>query len=280
MATEIITIETRGDVILDVAISKIGSKGVFTEEIEDRLSDGSIDIAVHSAKDMLSVLPDPLKLIAFTKRERPNDVVVSIDKGVNLATKGIRIGTASARRHAFVRHYYPEAEIIPVRGNVQTRIARMYEGACDVLILAHAGITRLGFETEIAEQLDTSYFIPPVGQGSIAIEARADLDVAKHDAVRVRLNDTATEICVKTERAFLRKLEGGCSIPAFGFAVLRDDDVSLTAGILSEDGNRLVQFQERAPRQDGEKLGLALAEKVLSHGGYEILRDLRKLKNS
>jgi hydroxymethylbilane synthase len=168
--TEIVPIETKGDKILDVSISKIGGKGVFTEEIEAKLLDGSIDIAVHSAKDLASDLPDELELIAFTEREVVNDVLISTKSGSALGDEGITIGTSSTRRVAFVKHFYPQANTISIRGNLQTRLAKLESGQCDALILAYAGVHRMGYDHLIRERIDTSYFVPPVGQGSIASE--------------------------------------------------------------------------------------------------------------
>jgi hydroxymethylbilane synthase len=144
--TEIVPIETRGDKILDVSIAKIGSKGVFTEEIEDKLIDGSIDIAVHSAKDLSSVIPDELELIAFTEREVANDVVLSFDKNFSLKQSGAVVGTSSTRRVAFLKHFYPEIIAKSIRGNLQTRVGKMKEGDCQALVLAYAGVHRMGYD--------------------------------------------------------------------------------------------------------------------------------------
>src|SRR5687768_6275797 len=143
--TEIIPIETKGDKILNVSIAKIGSKGVFTEEIEEKLLEGNIDIAVHSAKDLSSYIPDELELLAFTERETVNDVVISTDKKFKLENEGITIGTSSTRRVAFVKHFYPKANTVSIRGNLQTRIAKLQGGDCDALILAYAGVHRMGY---------------------------------------------------------------------------------------------------------------------------------------
>src|SRR5688500_4511928 len=161
--TEIVPIETRGDKILNVSIAKIGSKGVFTEEIEEKLLDGSIDIAVHSAKDLSSTLPDELELIAFTEREIVNDVVVTTRKNFRLESENITIGTSSTRRVAFVKHIYPNAKTVSIRGNLQTRLAKLYAGECDAQILSYAGVHRMGYDNVIAEKIDTSYVVPPVG---------------------------------------------------------------------------------------------------------------------
>src|SRR5689334_13179115 len=177
--TEIVPIETRGDKILNVSIAKIGSKGVFTEEIEAKLLDGSIDIAVHSAKDLSSEIPEELELIAFTEREAVNDVLVSANKNVNLSSPGIKVGTSATRRVAFLKHYYPKAEALSIRGNLQTRFNKLQTGEYDALILAYAGVHRMGYDEFIVEKIETSYFVPAVGQGSIAIECHKKLSYDK-----------------------------------------------------------------------------------------------------
>src|SRR5688500_8955590 len=156
--TEIVAIETRGDKIQNVSIAKIGSKGVFTEEIEEKLLDGSIDIAVHSAKDLSSELNDELELIAFTERELPNDVLISPNKNIILTKDKIKVGTSSTRRVAFLRHFYPNVEPVTVRGNLQTRLSKLNAGECDALLLAYAGVHRMGLDNLIVEKIETSYF--------------------------------------------------------------------------------------------------------------------------
>lgn len=274
--TEIIPVDTRGDRILDVSISKIGSKGVFTEEIEEKLLDGSIDIAVHSAKDLSSVLADELELIAFTEREMVNDVVLSLDKKFNLKQDNIRVGTSSTRRVAFLKHLYPQAEAIAIRGNLQTRIEKMKAGDCDALILAYAGVHRMGYDHLIAEKLETSYFVPPVGQGSIAIECHKKLAFDKKEVIERWVNHPPTEDCIRAERAFLKTLEGGCSIPSFGYALLEGNTITLKAGIISLDGQQVIKVKRAAPAEDGKELGKRIAIEVLTTGGKEILDEIKK----
>lgn len=275
--TEIVPIETRGDKILDVSIAKIGSKGVFTEEIEEKLLDGSIDIAVHSAKDLSSTLNDELELIAFTEREIANDVVVTLKKGFSLKNEGIKIGTSSTRRVAFLKHFYPQAEAVSIRGNLQTRIEKLKAGACDALILAYAGMHRMGYDDLVTDKIETSYFVPPVGQGSIAIECHKKLPFEKKEILERWVNHPQTEICIRTERAFLKTLEGGCSIPSFGYAWLEGNMVMLKAGIISLDGKTIVKVKRSAPTVEGKELGKSIANEVLVNGGAEILNDIRKV---
>lgn len=276
-STEIIPIDTKGDKILDVSIAKIGSKGVFTEEIEEKLLDGSIDIAVHSAKDLSSTIADELELIAFTEREVVNDVVVSVKRNISLKDPGIRIGTSSTRRVAFVKHYYPQAITLPIRGNLQTRLKKLEAGECDCLILAYAGVHRMGYDNLIIEKLETSYFVPPVGQGSIAIECHKKLSFEKKGVIERWVNHVPTEDCIRAERAFLKQLEGGCSIPSFGYAWLEDNSVVLKAGIISLDGHQVVKMKDAAPIDDAKDLGKRIAQEVLINGGAKILADIRNV---
>lgn len=274
--TEIVPIETRGDKILDVSIAKIGSKGVFTEEIEAKLLDGSIDIAVHSAKDLSSMIPDELELLAFTEREVVNDVVLSNNKDFRLANSDITVGTSSTRRVAFVKHFYPNVNTVSIRGNLQTRLAKLNNGDCDALILAYAGVHRMGYDHLITEKIETSYFTPPVGQGSIAIECHKKLSFHKKEVIRQWVNHTATEQCIRTERAFLKTLEGGCSIPSFGYAWVEGSTVTLKAGIISLDGKEIIKIKRTAPVEEGKVLGRSIANEVLSNGGDRILKEIRR----
>lgn len=274
--TEIVPIETKGDKILDVSIAKIGSKGVFTEEIEEKLLEGSIDIAVHSAKDLSSYMPDELELIAFTEREIVNDVVISLDKEFNLEKENIIIGTSSTRRVAFVKHFYPNATTVSVRGNLQTRLAKLEAGQCDALILAFAGVHRMGYDHLITERIETSYFVPPVGQGSIAVQCHKKLPFEKKDVIQRWVNHVETENCLRAERAFLKTLEGGCSIPSFGYACMEGPLVTMKAGIISLDGKEIIKIKRSAIVEEGKDLGKAIANEVLSKGGDRILSEIRR----
>jgi len=274
--TEIVPIETRGDKVLDVSIAKIGSKGVFTEEIEEKLLDGTIDIAVHSAKDLASTLPDELEIIAFTEREVVNDVVVSRKKDFSFNTPGIRIGTSSTRRIAFMRHFHSHATTVNVRGNLQTRIQKMDDGVCDALLLAYAGVHRMGYHDLIVEKIETSYFVPPVGQGSIAIECHKKLSFEKKEIIARWVNHADTEDCIRAERAFLKTLEGGCSIPSFGYAWKEGNVLTLKGGLISLEGQRVIKVKHAAPVDEARELGKRVAEEVLNQGGRQILDEIRK----
>ena len=276
MESEIVTIDTKGDQVLDVSISKIGSKGVFTQELEDQLLDGRIDIAVHSAKDMPSKLGEGLELIAFSVREQAQDVLLSAKKGVSLSDAHLVVGTSSTRRIATLKHFYPHVKTVEVRGNLQTRIRKMEEGLCDALLLAYAGVYRMGYANSVVEHLDINQFIPAVGQGSIAIEACTSLDAKLRAAIISACNDANTATCLLAERAYLRVLEGGCSIPVFALATLAENAVHLKGGIVSLDGQQRIVLEVTGSPKDAEQLGEALANQVLQAGGKTILEQIKQ----
>lgn len=277
MTTHISSMETKGDKILDVSIAKIGSKGVFTEELEDQLSKGTTDIAVHSAKDMQSILPSGFELIAFTDREKSNDVLVSRNKSIDPAdtSKKIRIGTSSVRRIALLNHFYPHIETVEMRGNLQTRIKKMDAGDCDALMLAYAGVKRMEYEDMIVKIFSDREFIPPVGQGCIAIEAATSLSAEKREKIRSCLNNPDSESCLLAERAYLRTMEGGCSIPAFALATLDGSEITLRGGLASLDGKTVLVKTEKGPREEADAIGERLGHYILDHGGREILADIK-----
>jgi hydroxymethylbilane synthase len=276
--TIICSMETKGDRILDTTIAKIGSKGVFTEELETQLAIGATDIAVHSAKDMQSNLPAGFSLIAFTERERVNDVLLSADPTLDLddRSRKIRIGTSSVRRVALLNHYYPHVETVEMRGNLQTRIEKMKKGVCDGLMLAYAGVKRMEYEDMIVKIFPESDFVPPVGQGCIAVEASDSLSAEKKKMVRDCLNNKESEICLLAERAFLKKLEGGCSIPAFALAVLTNGEINLTGGLASLDGTKILKNCLIGPVSSAQKLGEQLGSYILDNGGKEMLAEIRQ----
>lgn len=280
--SEIVIIDTKGDQILDVSISKIGSKGVFTQELEDQLLDGRIDIAVHSAKDMQSNLPEEFEIIAFTKRERANDVLLSNQSGISLknSDKPLVLGTSSTRRVATLKYFYPHVKTVEVRGNLQTRIRKMDEGLCDALLLAYAGVHRMGYDDRIVEELSLEEFIPAVGQGSVAIESSRNLDFAIRNQIVEACNDLITSFLLRAERAYLRVLEGGCSIPVFALASEKDGKLLLKGGIVSLDGQKRICIEVNGEKDNPEKLGEQLAQQVLDAGGKEILKDIKSKLNA
>jgi len=277
-STEIVKIETTGDKLLDVSISKIGSKGVFTEELEVALREGAIDIAVHSAKDLPSTLPEGFELIAFTEREKMHDVLISPKKEISLDNPSLhKIGTSSTRRIAFLKHYYPDLETVSIRGNLQTRIRKMEEGQCDALMLAYAGVHRMGYDSLIRESLDMNRFIPPVGQGSVAIECYQNISLEKKEIITNVVNHVPTWHLLLAERAFLKTLEGGCSIPSFCMAqLLNTDEITITAGLISLDGKKMIKKEIQGKQSEAEAIGRELANNVLGSGGDKILAEIKK----
>ncbi|UBM60130.1 hydroxymethylbilane synthase [Marinilongibacter aquaticus] len=273
LQSEIKIIETKGDKILDRSLSKIGSKGVFTEELENQLRDHEIDIAVHSAKDVQSQLDDAFELIAFTEREKVNDVLVS-HKKLSLSDE-ITVGTSSTRRVAMLKAYFPHVKIVDMRGNLQTRISKMERGDCDALLLAYAGVHRMEYDGLIQEHLNIKQFTPAVGQGTVAIEALKTLDAEKKQSIIEACNDPLTEICLRAERSFLKAVNGGCSIPVFGHCHWFDDYLlELNAGIVSLDGKKVIRISTLL--DDPEKLGTDVAEQLMEKDGKEILEEIRK----
>lgn len=276
LQTELVLMETKGDQILNVSISKIGSKGVFTEELEEKLEKGEIDIAVHSAKDMQSSLGEGFDIIAFGEREISNDVIVS-EGNVDLDSE-IILGTSSTRRIATLKHFYPKVKTVEVRGNLQTRIEKMQSGLCDGLLLAYAGVHRMEYDHMIRHKLSLDEFTPAVGQGSVAIESHISLSSEKKQQIRKLINHKETEQLLLTERAFLKRLEGGCSIPVFALAESLNDRINIKGGIVSLDGKeRIIKYKEGS---NPEELGLALAEELLNAGGDRILQEIKSQLNN
>lgn len=277
LSTEIVLIETKGDQILDRSLSKIGSKGVFTQELEDQLRDGRIDIAVHSAKDLQSELDDDLELIAFTEREQVNDVLVSHKPNLSLSSgESFVVGTSSTRRVALLKHFYPHIRTVDMRGNLQTRLRKLEEGQCDAILLAYAGVHRMEYDALIQEHLLLEEFTPAVGQGSVAIECSQTLSDEKRMQVRALLNHPTTEVCLLAERAFLRGLQGGCSIPVFGLATLTNDTLTMTGGVVSLDGKTLLKYSVTGNSSAPKHIGSQLAELLLANGAADILAQIKQ----
>jgi hydroxymethylbilane synthase len=277
LASEIVIIETKGDKILDVSIAKIGSKGVFTEELEDQLVSGAIDIAVHSAKDMQSSLPDGFEIIAFTERELENDIILSHNPDIDYRdpNKPLVLGTSSTRRIATLKHFYPHIQTVEVRGNLQTRISKMESGLCDALLLAYAGAHRMGYDNMIRHKLSLDEFTPAVGQGSVAIETSKNLDPMLKDHIKAACHHEETGHRLLAERAYLRVLEGGCSIPVFALAEFEKNTLHLKGGIVSLDGSHRIIHRVSGNPEQSEQLGRQLADLVLDNGGNEILKEIK-----
>ncbi|RAU83773.1 hydroxymethylbilane synthase [Pontibacter arcticus] len=277
LKTEIVIISTKGDQILDKSLAKLGSKGVFTEELEVGLREGSIDIAVHSAKDVQSTIPDDLELVAFMEREQPHDVLLSFNPDFKLERDSkVLIGSSSTRRRALLKKYYPNVSTAESRGNLQTRLKKLEDGQFDVLMLAYAGVYRMEYDNLIVHHFPLDEFVPAAGQGSVAIECARNLDPEIKQSLKAALDHPETHTRLLAERAFLRTMEGGCSIPSFALATLTEDgNVSITGGIVSLDGETHLQETFTAPVTEAEAVGVKLAKTILSQGGDEILRSIK-----
>ena len=263
--TRLEIIKTTGDKITDVPLSQVGGKGLFTKEIEEALLAGSIDLAVHSLKDMPTGLPDGLTLAAIPPREDPRDALIG--KPLAELGPGDRIGTSSLRRAAQLHALGRGFAIETLRGNVDTRLRRLDEGHYSAIVLAAAGLKRLGWANRIRELLDAEVMCPAVGQGALAIETRDDGGPAH--AIARKLNDADSETAVIAERALLAALAGGCQVPIGAHARIEGGQIHLQAIVASPDGQRIIR--DRASGRDAETLGRELGERLLSAGAREIL---------
>ncbi|GJM28222.1 MAG: porphobilinogen deaminase [Cyclobacteriaceae bacterium] len=270
---ELVLMDTKGDRMLNVAIPEIGSKGVFTEDLEHALAAGTIDLAVHSAKDMPSELPKGFEIIAYSPREQAHDVLVS-DKAIKNLNHLI-IGTSSVRRVAILKHYYPGIRTVSVRGNLQTRIKKLESSKLDAVMLAFAGVQRLGLAKSIKYSFPLDKVIPAVGQGSMAIEVSSQLDRKKRELIRDSVNHPATTCCLLAERAFLSTIQGGCSIPAFAHARHSDGKLFIQGGVVSLDGSRKIQRELYGEVTQPEEIGVRLGKEVMKLGGKEILDEIK-----
>ena len=274
---QIKTIKTVGDKIQDVALSKIGDKGLFTKEIEEALLRQEVDLAVHSMKDLPTELPLGLIVAAVTKREDPCDVLVS-KQGFTLKTlpTGSKIGTSSLRRSAQLLHIRRDLNILDLRGNLDTRIKKLEQGAYDAIILAYAGIKRLGFKPKLS-RIPLDDMLPQAGQGALGIEIRKDaLEVA--DLVEA-LDDPDSHLSIDAERALLAGLEGGCQVPIGVYALVGKIKISIKAGVFSLDGKSAVKDEITGNKKDAKALGRQLAERILKKKiARKILDDVKKSK--
>ena len=275
--TEIVTIETKGDKIQDRSLSKIGSKGLFTEELEEQLRTSDIDIAVHSAKDLQSDLAEEFELLAFTEREEVNDVLVSLNKKLNLESgEKFIVGTSSTRRIAMLKAYYPHIKTVDMRGNLQTRMAKLEAGNCDALLLAFAGVHRMKYDEFIAQKINTESFIPAVGQGSVAIQSMRALDTEKRKIIRQLLNHKTTEEALLAERSFLKTLQGGCSVPVFALAQEKNGLLKIKGGVISLDGSQTIVDVASGKPEMATEIGNELAQKIIDRGGKAILDAIKQ----
>lgn len=269
---ELASMKTKGDKILDVPLSKIGDKGLFTKELENGLLSGELDMAVHSLKDMPTTLPRGLMISAYCEREEPRDVYLS-KTGIPLEKlpSGAVIGTSSLRRKSQLKYYRPDLKFKDLRGNLQTRWRKLEEADMEGIVLAAAGVKRLGWEERITQILPETIMLSAVGQGSIAIEIleeRRDIQ-----ELLTRVNHDLTEKAVRAERALMRKLEGGCQVPIGALAQVAGGQITLRGMVASLDGTRLIKAE--ASGRDSETVGQEAAERLIALGATEILAEIR-----
>lgn len=266
-------IKTTGDKILDVPLAKVGGKGLFVKEIEEAMLANEIDIAVHSMKDVPTFFPDGLHLACITKREDPRDALFSRNKiAFKDLPQGANIGTSSLRRQAQLMNIRPDFMIHQLRGNVDTRLRKLKDGQYDAIILAAAGVKRLGLAENITELIAPEISLPAIGQGALGIECRVD-DRELNDMIAF-FNHADTRVAVTGERALLRRLEGGCQVPIACYGEVRGGNLQLTGLVGSVDGKRIIKDKINGPADQAEKLGVTLAEKLLSQGADVILREV------
>ncbi len=270
----IVEIRTEGDRVLDVPLSTVAGKAFFTKEIEEALLTDSVDLAVHSLKDLPTLLPRGLALGAVLEREDPRDALLA--RGVPFAElpAGARVGTSSLRRRALLARWRPELELVDLRGNVPTRIRRLEEGSFDAIVLAAAGVKRLGLDGHVTEYLPLERVLPAVAQGAVAVEVRAgDDQVLRWIAT---LDHAETRAATTAERALLRRLEGGCQIPVGALGRVDDGTLTLAGVVCALDGSTSVAAERSGPVAQAAALGLALAEELLAAGGEAILAAIRR----
>jgi hydroxymethylbilane synthase len=267
---ELVKIKTTGDKILDSPLSRIGGKGLFVKEIEDALLDGRVDLAVHSMKDVPAELPGGLTFASFPRREDPRDAFVSLhwSRLKDLPADG-RVGTSSLRRAAQLLRARPDLEIVPLRGNVDTRLRKVREGKVDAVILATAGLRRLGFADRITEIIPENVILPAIGQGALGLEVREG-DRKTMDILQW-LNHEPTEWTVRAERALLKELGGGCQVPMAAYSRLEENQIHLLGMVADLDGSRMIRDEMTADRSQAAEMGAALGRRLLEAGAGEIL---------
>ncbi len=270
---DLVKFTTKGDKILDVPLAKVGGKGLFVKEIEDALLRKDADFAVHSLKDVPAELPEGLEVTVFPDREDPRDALIS-RAGLRLEElpEGARVGTSSLRRIAQLKNVRPDLEVASLRGNIDTRLRKLDEGQYDAIILAAAGLRRLGLEKRIIQLLEPEVMLPAVGQGALGVEFRSvDTDVKQ---ILTSIHHEETSICVRAERAFLFKLEGGCQVPLGAFAQLKGETLQLEGMVGNEAGTNIIRMKRQGIADQPETLGIILGEEILAAGGAEILREV------
>jgi len=275
LAVELVIIKTKGDKILDVPLAKVGGKGLFVKEIEDALLNGHVDLAVHSMKDMPAEIPQGLCIGAIPEREIPQDVLIS-KNGHQLSElgAGAHIGTSSLRRASQILHARPDLVIKSLRGNLDTRLKKLETENLDAVILAAAGVKRLGLEDRITEYLDETIMLPAVGQGALCIEIRQNDPVI--EPLVAALEHPRTRTVVMGERAFLNRLEGGCQVPMAAYGTVENNTFTLYGLVATLDGATLIKDTLSGPADSSEQIGLDLAERLVSRGAQKIIESLKE----
>lgn len=274
LEVSLLEMTTEGDRFLQAPLSQVGGKGLFVKEIEAALLDGRADVAVHSLKDMTSLMPEGLLIAAMPEREDPRDAWVSpANLPLDAAPQGARIGTSSLRRTCLLRERRPDLDVVSLRGNVQTRLRRTWEEGFTGTVLATAGLKRLALDDKITEVLPPERSLPAVGQGVLALQSRVADERVR--ALLAHLEHPATRHAVTAERAFLSRLEGGCSVPLAGYAILEGDQLFLRGLVGRPDGAQVLRAEARGAIHDAERLGLSVAEALLAQGADRILREVR-----
>lgn len=273
LTVELNIIKTTGDKITDVPLAQVGGKGLFVKEIEEALLDGRVDLAVHSMKDVPTEFPDGLALRCITKREDPRDALISREgKKLSELAEGAKVGTSSLRRRSQLLTKRPDLKITDLRGNLDTRLRKLEEGVYDAIILAGAGMNRLGWSDKITELIDPELMLPAIGQGALGIETRIS-DGETNELVSF-FDHPNTSDAVKGERALLKKLEGGCQVPIAAYGTVKDMTLKLKGLVAAVDGSRIIESSIEGNSRDAEALGVELAEKLLQMGAKEILDEL------
>ncbi|MCP5409553.1 MAG: hydroxymethylbilane synthase [Chromatiaceae bacterium] len=273
LQVELIGMSTQGDKILDTPLAKIGGKGLFVKELEQGMLSNRADIAVHSMKDVPVDLPEGLHLAVILEREDPRDAFVSNRyKSLDDLPKGAVLGTSSLRRQCQIAEQRPDLKIKSLRGNVNTRLSKLDEGRFDAIILASAGLKRLGFKKRITTLLEPEQSLPAIGQGAIGIECRTDDE--RVNSLVAPLHDLETALCVVAERAMNNRLMGGCQVPIAGYAVINHNRIYMRGLVGEPDGSRIIRSESSAPATQAEALGASLAEDLLGQGADQVLKHL------
>jgi len=270
---ELVPMVTKGDIILDTPLAKVGGKGLFVKELELAMLENRADLAVHSMKDVPVDFPEGLGLVTICEREDPRDAFVSnLYNSIDELPQGAIVGTSSLRRQCQLSARRPDLIIRSLRGNVGTRLGKLDAGEYDAIILAAAGLKRLNLDDRIRQAMPAEISLPAVGQGAVGIECRLD----DHELITLlqALNHADTDVCVRAERAMNTRLEGGCQVPIGSFAVLEDNQLWLRGLVGSPDGQQMVVGERRGPRENAVQMGISLAEELLDGGARDILRDV------